>query len=80
MKNKLRRLEPPVIRNITIEYITKVLSQTFDYLTRNNNADIKLELKNALTGLDNLRSTYRLDNVISSKIDILVDKINKLIK
>ena len=67
-------------REITIEYISKVLNQTFNHLTKNNDINVKQELKNALAGLDNLRSTYRLDNVISSKIDILVDKINKTVR
>ena len=75
----LRRWWSSDSREITIEYITKVLQQTFIYLKNNDNLNVKQELKNALTGLDNLRTTYRLDNVISSKIDILVDKINPVI-
>ena len=66
-------------RESTIDYITKLLNNTFIYLDNNNDINVKQELKNSLVGLDNLRSTYRLDNVISSKIDIVIDKINKYI-
>lgn len=38
------------------------------------------EIKNSLKGLDNIKYTYRDDTVMSSKIDLLLDKSNIYLK
>jgi hypothetical protein len=39
---------------------------------------IKDELLNTLPGLDHLSATYKLDNLVVVRIDLIKDKINRL--
>ena len=66
----------------TINFITDIInegiefSRTLEHPIFNVNT-IKEELMNATNGLDNLSATYKLDNLVIAKIDILKEKINK---
>ena len=63
-----------------------IINQTIQYLNINNdNESILKELPLTIRGLDNLKSTYKADQLFKSKIDILKEKItricnNKIIK
>tara|TARA_E500000178_G_C16946141_1_gene718930 strand:+ start:909 stop:1331 length:423 start_codon:yes stop_codon:yes gene_type:complete len=73
-------------RDESIDYVEFIISETIAYI--NNLADdnnlvyskSKLieELSNTSNGLDNLKSTYKIDNIITSRIDILKEKINNM--
>ena len=70
-------------RHDTIDFITGVINHALDNTQSITHpifdADkIKEELLSTIPGLENLSATYKLDNLIVSKIDILIDKINKL--
>jgi prophage DNA circulation protein len=66
----------------TINFITDVINEGIEFSRTLEhpifNVDtIKEELLNATNGLDNLSATYKLDNLVIAKIDILKEKINK---
>ena len=66
----------------TINFITYVINEVIEFSRTLEhpifNVDtIKEELLNATNGLDNLSATYKLDNLVIAKIDILKEKINK---
>ena len=66
----------------TIDFITNVINEGIEFSRTLEhpifNVDtIKEELLNATNGLDNLSATYKLDNLVIAKIDILKEKINK---
>jgi len=71
-------------RNDTVQFIENVINTAIDYMNHDKTNrvydvdSIKIELKNTLQGLDNLSATYKIDNLIISKIDILKEKISKL--
>ena len=71
-------------RNDTVQFIENVINTAIDYMNHDKTNkvydvdSIKIELKNTLQGLYNLSSTYKIDNLIISKIDILKEKISKL--
>lgn len=67
----------------TLHFIEFVVNSAFSCLDSSDDTVykddvIKKELLNILTGLDNLKATYKLDNFIVSKIDILNEKIIRL--
>lgn len=69
-------------RNDTIHFIAGIINQALEYTQKIENTvfdinTIKHELLSTITGLDHLSATYKLDNLIVSKIDILKEKINK---
>lgn len=69
-------------RNDTINFIAGIINQALEYTQKKENTvfdinTIKQELLSTITGLDHLSATYKLDNLIVSKIDILKEKINK---
>tara|TARA_Y100000991_G_C21964381_1_gene346092 strand:- start:1817 stop:2224 length:408 start_codon:yes stop_codon:yes gene_type:complete len=71
-------------RNDTVQFIENVINTAIDYMNHENKntvydiESIKIELKNTIQGLENLSATYKIDNLIISKIDILKEKISKL--
>jgi hypothetical protein len=70
-------------RTDALQFITSVVNSALDYTQQTNHivydaATLKTELMNVIQGLDNLSATYKLDNFIVAKIDILRDKINKI--
>jgi hypothetical protein len=70
-------------RTDTIAFIERVVNSALEYSIDENRSSvhsyeedvIQKELTTALQGLDHLSATYKLDNLIVSKIDILKDKI-----
>lgn len=70
-------------RTDTIAFIERVVNSALEYSIGENRSSvhsyeedaIQKELTTALQGLDHLSATYKLDNLIVSKIDILKDKI-----
>ena len=86
------RLLQPVLRWYTsdnrmetLQFIELLINKALDNLSNNVKEDlvytpeiIKKELINSLIGLENLNATYKNDIYISSKIDLLKDKIKKL--
>ena len=67
----------------TLHFIEFVVNSAFSCLGSSDDNVykddvIKKELLNILAGLDNLKATYKLDNFIVSKIDILNEKITRL--
>lgn len=70
-------------RTDTIFFIEFVINSALDNVSLSKDGvydenTIKKELLNILSGLDNLGATYKLDNLIVSKIDIMKEKINRL--
>lgn len=70
-------------RTDTLQFITSVVNSALDYTQQTSHivfdaAALKTELMNVIPGLDNLSATYKLDNLIVAKIDILREKINKI--
>ena len=73
-------------RDESIDYVEFIISETIAYINNlvdDNNlvySKSKLieELSNTCNGLDNLKSTYKIDNIITSRIDILKEKINNM--
>lgn len=70
-------------RTDTIFFIEFVINSALDNVSLSNDGvydenTIKKELLNILSGLDNLGATYKLDNLVVSKIDIMKEKINRL--
>ena len=82
----IRRWWTSDTREDTVNYVELVINQTIQYLNINNdNESILKELPLTIRGLDNLKSTYKADQLFKSKIDILKEKItricnNKIIK
>ena len=71
-------------REDTIAFITNIINSALSIVgdERLSNhiydkATINQELMNTIQGLDNLSATYKIDNLMVSKIDILREKINK---
>ena len=70
-------------RDELIDYIEFIINETIGYISNLTDGDNltytkrKLidELSNIISGLDNLKSTYKTDNIITSKIEILQEKI-----
>ena len=73
-------------RDESIDYVEFIINETIAYinsLSDDHNlvySKSKLieELSNIINGLDNLKSTYKIDNIITSRIDILKEKINNI--
>lgn len=71
-------------RTDTIFFIELVIERTFEYMNKDidnevfDTQNIRKELLNIVQGLDNLSATYKLDNLVISKIDILKEKIQKI--
>jgi hypothetical protein len=63
-------------RVIVVEHIEKIYNDSFKYFNYANNNYILPEIKNSLKGLENIKYTYKDDTVMSSKIDLLLDKSN----
>lgn len=82
----IRRWWTSDTREDTVNYVELIINQTIQYLNINNdNESILKELPLTIRGLDNLKSTYKADQLFKSKIDILKEKItricnNKIIK
>lgn len=72
-------------REDTIAFITNIINSALSLVggeqrLSNHIYDkdtIKQELLSTMQGLDNLSATYKIDNLMVSKIDILREKINK---
>uniref|UniRef100_A0A6C0CM16 Uncharacterized protein n=1 Tax=viral metagenome TaxID=1070528 RepID=A0A6C0CM16_9ZZZZ len=67
----------------TVNFITSVINHALDNTLHVKHPvfdvdKMKEELLSTIQGLENLSATYKLDNLIVSKIDILIDKINKI--
>ena len=67
----------------TVNFITSVINNALDNTLHVKHPvfdvdKMKEELLSTIQGLENLSATYKLDNLIVSKIDILIDKINKI--
>ena len=67
----------------TVNFITSVINHALDNALHIKHPvfdveKMKEELLSTIQGLENLSATYKLDNLIVSKIDILIDKINKI--
>lgn len=69
----------------TFNFITLIINKGTENLLSDKKEDsiyskdfIKKELLNCLQGLENLGATYKNDILISSKIDLLKDKIKKI--
>jgi len=69
----------------TFNFITLIINKGTENLLSDKKEDsiyskefIKKELLNSLQGLENLGATYKNDILISSKIDLLKDKIKKI--
>ena len=73
-------------RHDTITFIEMIINKGLDYtysetIDQTYSKDIvKKELELSIAGLENLSATYKLDNIIVSKIDILKEKINRMEK
>lgn len=73
-------------RHDTITFIEMIINKALDYtysetIDQTYSKDIvKKELELSIAGLENLSATYKLDNIIVSKIDILKEKINRMEK
>ena len=70
-------------RHDSIDFITSVINHALDNTLSithpiYDSNKMKEELLSTIPGLENLSATYKLDNLIVSKIDILIDKINKI--
>ena len=72
-------------RSETFNFITLIINKGIENLSSEKKEDviyskdfIKKELLNCLEGLENLGATYKNDILISSKIDLLKDKIKKI--
>jgi hypothetical protein len=71
-------------RTDTIFFIELVIERSFEYMDKDidnevfDRQNIRKELLNIVQGLDNLSATYKLDNLVISKIDILKEKIQKI--
>ena len=76
-------------RHDTLMFISSVINQALGTITDDSTCKtnphpvydcnaMKTELMAAVVGIDNLSATYKLDNLIVSKIDILKNKILKL--
>ncbi len=82
----IRRWWTSDTREDTVNYVELIINQTIQYLNiKNDNESILKELPLTIRGLDNLKSTYKADQLFKSKIDILKEKItricnNKIIK
>jgi hypothetical protein len=71
-------------REDTIYFIIIIMNKAFDYLSDESydeniytKSAIMKELCNSIPGLENLGATYKLDNLLISKIDIIKEKIYK---
>ena len=67
----------------TLSFITTVINHALENTLHIKHPvfdvdKMKEELLSTIQGLENLSATYKLDNLIVSKIDILIDKINKI--
>lgn len=73
-------------RHDTITFIEMIINKGLDYtysetIDQTYSKDIvKKELELSIAGIENLSATYKLDNIIVSKIDILKEKINRMEK
>jgi len=70
-------------RSDTLQFIASIVNNALDYTLQTNHAvfdsqTLKTELLNVIQGLDNLSATYKVDNYIVAKIDLIRDKINKM--
>ena len=71
-------------REDTISFISNIINSALSIIGEERLSNhiydkdtIKQELLNTIQGLDNLSATYKIDNLMVSKIDILREKINK---
>jgi hypothetical protein len=67
----------------TILFIENLFNKAFECLSDTKDCvydcdTLKKEMLNTISGLENLSATYKLDNLIISKIDILKEKITKM--
>jgi hypothetical protein len=80
----LRRWYTSDNRYDTIHFIDTVVNKALDYMDTNttdqvyNPEALRKELLSSLGGLDHLGATYKIDNLMSSKIDILKGKIQQI--
>ena len=72
-------------REDTIGFISNVINHALRIATEKSNSNnvydkdsIKNELLSTIQGLDHLSATYKIDNLMVAKIDILKEKINKV--
>jgi hypothetical protein len=79
----LRRWYTADNREDTMNFISVVIHRALEMMEDTEDVvytkdTIKDELLNTLPGLDNLSATYKLDNLVVVRIDLIKDKINRL--
>lgn len=72
-------------REDTIGFISNVINHALRIANEKSNSNnvydkdsIKNELLSTIQGLDHLSATYKIDNLMVAKIDLLKEKINKV--
>jgi hypothetical protein len=79
----LRRWNRQDNRQETIKKINSVINTAITYLKTNNDENIfnvKEYLEKSVTGIQNLKETYSICTQTCSRLDIIIDKINKYIE
>ena len=79
----LRRWYTADNREDTVTFISVVIHRALEMMEDTDDVvytkdTIKDELLNTLPGLDNLSATYKLDNLVVVRIDLIKDKINRM--
>uniref|UniRef100_A0A6C0EV09 Uncharacterized protein n=1 Tax=viral metagenome TaxID=1070528 RepID=A0A6C0EV09_9ZZZZ len=81
----LRRWNRQDNRQETIKKINSVINSAITYLKSKSSCDesifnVKEYLEKSLTGINNLKETYSICTQTCSRLDIIIDKINKFIE
>jgi hypothetical protein len=79
----LRRWNRQDNRQETIKKINSVINTAIAYLKsdeQNNIFNVKEYLERSVTGINNLKETYSICTQTCSRLDIIIDKINKFIE
>jgi len=67
-------------RHETLKKINKVVDSSIHLYKENKKEDLKSYLIECIKGLNNLKETYSICNQTKSRLEIIIDKINHLIK
>ena len=79
----LRRWNRQDNRQETIKKINSVINTAITYLKNTNDEnifDVKNYLEKSVVGINNLKETYSICTQTCSRLDIIIDKINKFIE
>lgn len=80
----LRRWNRQDNRQETIKKINSVINSSITYLKSSSHDDnifnVKEYLEKSLNGINNLKETYSICTQTCSRLDIIIDKINKFIE